>query len=263
MTKRCKNCGWPNDDNNVKCEKCNAQLEDDSSTKQSFLQTARESNADSFRRTVSENQFFGNREPGKEESKENLPENKTGSGELNCPNCGYPLREGVKACPNCGTPMLESTGNTRKDSGKKCANCGSLNEAEARFCSQCGSEMEIKKENGILGGMHGQHRGTVNPWITPDNGAFCTLKPVAWVGENVSHQPLTFSGESILLNRANTDPNNQSITSTEQAELTFEGGEWFILDKSTQHTTYVLASQKIKLHKGDTIVLGNRLFEFN
>lgn len=264
MTKRCKNCGWLNDDNNVKCEKCNSPLEEGPSSKQSFSQTVRESSSDSYRRTVSENQFFGPKILDKEEPEKDMEsENQSNADALNCPNCGYPVRQGTKACPNCGTPLLYSIGETKKEIGKKCSNCGSLNNADARFCSQCGSELEVKKGNIFPDVKQGNHQGTVNPWTTPESGDFCTLKPIAWVGENVSHQPLTFSGESILLNRNNTDPNNQSITSTEQAELTFEGGEWYIIDKSSHHTTYVLASQKIKLHKGDIIVLGNRLFEFN
>ena len=36
-----------------------------------------------------------------------------------------------------------------------------------------------------------------------------------------------------------------------------------INDKSYQKTTYVHASRKMKLEKGDIIILGNRRFEFN
>lgn len=259
MTKRCKNCGWPNDDNNAKCEKCSAPLEEGSSSKQSFQQTERESGGDSFRRTISENQFFG----GKKSVNEGLTEDQEPNNnaipiDLNCPNCGYPVRGGMRSCPNCGTSLANSIEDTNKNDTKKCPNCGSLNALEARFCCQCGAKLEVKQKE-----VPFNRQGTVNPWMKPDKGAFCSLTPVAWVGENVTHQPLSFSGENIQLNRANTDPNNQSITSAEQAEITFENGEWYILDKSVQHTTYVLASQKIKLHKGDTIVLGNRLFEFN
>ena len=243
MTKRCKNCGWPNDDNNQKCEKCNVPLETGPSSREysqtaresysqtareSFSQTARETGGESLRRTISENQFFQGNDSTRDEPNTYQDPSGTSSGELNCPNCGYPVRQGMRSCPNCGTPLTGSANNGAKNANNSA-----------------------------------NRMGTINPWMRPDNGAFCSLKPIAWVGENVSHQPLTFSGESVVLNRANTDPNNHTITSAEQAQLSFEGGEWYILDKSALHTTYVLASQKIKLHKGDTIVLGNRLFEFN
>ncbi len=145
-----------------------------------------------------------------------------------CPNCGYPVRAGVGTCPDCG------------------ARLGSNVVAE---------ELGTPKEKATYG-------GTVNPWMQPKESACFTLKPVAWSGEQVEHRPLSFIGESVILNRANTDPNNLSITKGEQAELTYENGAWYVIDKSAQHTTYVQASNKIKLHKGDIIVLGNRLFEF-
>ena len=65
-----------------------------------------------------------------------------------------------------------------------------------------------------------------------------------------------------MLNRANTDPNNQSITSKEQAVLTFEDGAWYLEDRSDQKTTYVHAGRKTRLESGDIIILGNRRFEF-
>lgn len=265
MTKRCKNCGWLNDDNNEKCEKCYAPLPaEESSIRPLFSQTARESDGSSLKRTISENQFFGGKEPTKEEPEQNVEFPKHNyNKELNCPNCGYPVRQGMRNCPDCGTPIVNTTDDAKViDNGKKCINCGCMNDIEACYCKRCGAELGGMQKSGFSG-ENGNRPGTINPWMKPENGVFCTLKPIAWVGENVAHQPISFSGESVILNRANTDPNNQSITTQEQAELSYENGDWYILDKSSQHTTYVLASQKIKLHKGDTIVLGNRLFEFN
>lgn len=224
MTKRCKNCGWPNNDTNVHCEKCSAPLEPGQSSRPEWQQTVTESSSDNLRRTVSESQFLeGAESPSHGEAEVQ------GGQVTNCPSCGYPVRGGISVCPDCGA-RLDASG--------------------------IASEVEATKEQAARG-------GTVNPWMLPKESACCTLKPVAWTGENIEHSPLSFSGETIILNRANTDPNNLSITKKEQAELTFENGEWYIADKSAQHTTYVLASNKIKLHKGDIIVLGNRLFEFN
>lgn len=73
---------------------------------------------------------------------------------------------------------------------------------------------------------------------------------------------ISYSGERIVLNRANTDPNNQSITSKEQAVLTNDGTSWYIEDLSEQHSTMLRISRKTKLQSGDIIALGNRLFEF-
>lgn len=221
MTKRCRNCGWLNDDSNVKCDKCNAPLAAAQSPQPNHQQTVSYSHSENenLRKTVSESEFSRYEDPFGEDPR------KTRRVSSNCPNCGYPVREGMSACPDCGTPL------------------------------QRGAQPTIPNN---------PRMGTVDPWAAP---AFqddsCTLKPISWVGENIMHQPLSFTGVSVILNRSNTDPENLTITSKEQAELTFENGEWYIENKSAQPTTYVLASHRIKLNKGDIIVMGNRMFEFN
>lgn len=271
MTKRCKNCGWPNDDSCVKCQKCNAALDNVPTAPSSARETAYEpaggyqptstSDGENLRKTVSENQFFGSALNGgkpMESSQQGSPNIPLAH---ECPNCHYQLREGVGICPNCGTSINAPS----VDDNKKCPHCGNMNPSQSVYCNHCGKELnvEVSSMNSDHGGNKPERMGTVNPWMQPNSGTFCTLKPIAWEGENVNYQPLSFSGSVISLNRSNTDPNNQSITSAVQAELTWEDGEWYIVDKSAMHTTYVMASRKMKLKKGDTIILGNRLFEFN
>ena len=73
---------------------------------------------------------------------------------------------------------------------------------------------------------------------------------------------LSYEGNTIILNRDNTDPKNSTITSQEQASLTFENGKWSIEDKSEYKTTFVQAVRKIELQQGDLILLGNQLYRF-
>lgn len=148
------------------------------------------------------------------------------SNSSNCGKCGYPIGYGMSSCPNCGADVYG----------------GRNAHAEQRP----------------------SHSGTVNPWAAPQAaGASCRLKPLAWENEQTDHRELSFNGTAISLNRANTDPDNNTITSKQQAELTFEDGSWYICDKSAQQTTYVHAGRKTKLENGDVIILGNRRFEFN
>ena len=256
MTKRCKNCGWLNDDNAGECQKCSAPLAESSmaSTQRSYPQMPTKNDNDGMRKTVSESKFFdANR------NQDNFQRESPSNSGKQCPKCGYPVVDGMRVCPDCGTSLASG------DEGKECRNCGKRNPSEARFCSFCGENLSGNKPVEPRNEIKPSHArmGTVNPWMKPDDGAFCTLKPLPWDGENVDHQPISFSVKTIVLSRDNTDPNNQSITSSEQAILSFEDGEWFIVDKSSMHTTYVQASHSTKLHKGDIIVLGNRLFEFN
>jgi hypothetical protein len=92
---------------------------------------------------------------------------------------------------------------------------------------------------------------------------FCTLRPVPYQGEEVSYEPITYSGDEIALSRANTDANNSSITSKEQAVLIHEADGWYIENRSELQSTYIrLSSHKVKIESGDHIILGNREFEF-
>ena len=141
-----------------------------------------------------------------------------------CRKCGFPLREGMKHCPNCGESLAE--------------------------------RVEHKPQ------PHSAHNATVNPWANPVANKTFKLCPVAWDNEAPNKTELSFEGNSVELNRANTDAANNTITSKVQAEIVYEDGKWFIVDKSTQNTTFVYAGRKIELENGDTIMLGNRKFTF-
>lgn len=192
---------------------------------------------DSLRSTVRESRAFGS---GMSETHSN--NNRV------CGNCGYELAEGMKVCPACGTSVNDIQ-NARQQSSKSnlCSKCGAILIPNARFCPQCGKTLRM---------------GTVGAWDNPQYDKFCTLKPIAWTKEEVTYKPITYSGQVIVLNRDNTDPNNQTITSKEQAVLIHENGSWYIEDHSERNTTMIRVSRKTKLESGDIIALGNRLFEF-
>ena len=98
------------------------------------------------------------------------------------------------------------------------------------------------------------------PVITPR----CSLKPLARTGETTELPAKhDFENAKVVLNRQNTDPENLSITSKQQAVLTFENGKWYIEDKSAYKTTYIRVTQKTELHNGDIVAMGDREFEFS
>lgn len=199
-------------------------------------------NEENLRATVRDSDFFGRQEFSGGQS----------SGGQSCRNCGYEIAPGMSSCPSCGQPVNSgysaNNPNSRKESGaKKCPKCGSPLQPGAKFCSNCG---------------HTLRAGTVNAWDNPTNSDYCTLRPIAWAKEGKEYSPITYSGEVIALNRENTDPYNQTITSKTQAVLIHEGDTWYIEDKSDSKTTMLRIRKRIKLESGDVIALGNRLFEF-
>jgi hypothetical protein len=104
--------------------------------------------------------------------------------------------------------------------------------------------------------------GTVNPWVQVAPANKCSLIPVEQQGVETP-ATLNLKGDAHDLNRANLDPENQTITSKVQAQLTCEDGQWYIQDKSAQHTTFIYAGEKTALKEGDVILMGNRQFVFH
>ena len=208
---RCNNCGWENPDTNTRCEKCNAPL---SGGAVNPVQMS--APAPNLNKTVNEAVVF--------------PEANVHNAANVCPQCGYPMREGVQICPNCGN-------------GKT-----------------------VDEPKSYQAEMHQQQKpgqGTVNPWVHVNAQVKCTLTPVPHSDEEEKPQNLQFKGESHELSRENLDTENKTITSKVQAVLSFENGQWFIEDKSQQQTTFIHVREKVSLKNGDVILMGNRQFIFN
>ncbi|WP_278707315.1 zinc-ribbon domain-containing protein [Bacteroides intestinalis] len=177
-----------------------------------------------------------------------------------CPKCGYPVSDDSTSCPNCNHELQQAPTMIQT---VKCKSCGTEIASDVKFCPSCGNPTseDVHKPRRIQRSAMGTVMG--GPVSGPDaSNKFCTLRPIAWEGEEVNYNPITYSGDTIILNRSNTDANNNSITSREQAILTCEEGEWYIENRSDLRTTFIRVNGKIKLNSGDIIVLGNREFEF-
>ena len=163
-----------------------------------------------------------------------------------CIHCGYPISSiNSTSCPNCANNLHNQPQNDKKT--KACPKCGAEVTAKDNFCNTCGTQLRM---------------GTENPWNNPQQKISCSLKPLSRTDENIEYPHISYSGNMIILNRANTEPNNHTITSNEQAILINEEDSWYIEDRSEQKTTFVHAGKKMKIEDGDIIVLGNRLFKF-
>ena len=153
-----------------------------------------------------------------------------------CPQCGYPMRPGVTVCPNCHYGATEIEPPVRP--------------------------VEAPAQPGAKQVKAKPVSGTINPWahVAPANK--CVLEPIAQEGIE-SPAALHLKGDAHDLNRGNLDPDNPTITSNVQASLICEDGQWFIEDKSAQHTTFIYAGAKTALKDGDVVLMGNRQFVFH
>lgn len=143
-----------------------------------------------------------------------------------CPECGYELENGV--CPSCGYDSIAE------------------------------KESDEKQKN-----MNKEGKKTVRPRRKGEKDGRFVLTPISEETGQPEGDLIQFEGNEVELNRENTDPKNETITSQQQAIVTHENGKWCIEDKSEYKTTFVQASRKIELQNGDLILLGNQLYQFN
>lgn len=215
---------------------------------------------------------------------------------MRCRNCGWSNPDGASLCEKCKQPLdgnqnviatanecernqpiqeslrrtireseAYSGGHDEKQNSKEhegfCPKCGYPVVPGSEYCPSCGSELSLPS-NAVQPKRSIARNATINPWARRDN--FCTLSPIDWNGQIIANAGCKEEfQDQALLTRENTMPENKTITSREQAELLFKDGHWTIVDKSEQHTTFVLASREIELQNGDVVMLGNQLFRFN
>lgn len=185
-----------------------------------------------------------------------------------CPKCGYPLRPDTDKCPNCRfqiksvatasapaapePPVAPKPATPEPPVAPKPAE---PKEETIPFQRQATVNAEQAFANA------GKFSGTINPLVQPIVHEF-KLTLVPRQKEVLAQPEVAFEGESVSLNREKVDPNNSTITSREQACISYEDGKWFIEDKSSFQTTFVRAGRKTELRNGDVILMGDRMFVF-
>ena len=219
---RCVNCGWDNRSNTTVCVKCGQPLR------------SVEGYADSQNNFV-QGERYGeaipkptvlNANPDEEKCRKTVVFSAVNDAE-NRPTVTQLTTE----CPNCGYPVA----------------------GEFASCPNCGIRM---------------HRPTIRRQIKniadtePDALPRCSLTIIPEEDEKISPERFDYEGKSVILNRENTEVANRTITSKEQAEIVFEDGHWYIVDRSELKTTYIQANRKIEIMPDDIIVLGDRRFKF-
>lgn len=221
---RCGNCGFQNPDSNVRCEKCNAPLSG-SMLDDSAVQKNEESEQ-MMRRT-------------KREIDSSVAEEVPSSGGTGCkcPNCDFELSGFENVCPICGNDINGQVPQNQEQNKR--------------------SE-EPKQDKAF-------HKMTVSPWemlYKQYRKIDFYLEPIALEGEKNVPDPAEFSGEIVALKRENTETQNLTISSENQAEIRCISGQYYILDTSNIGSTFVQAKNPMAINEGDVILMGNRRFVF-
>ena len=283
---RCNNCGYDNDSNVSTCIKCGHHL-------QSTREEVGIPNQGSFDRKFSDGESLtrptvigaaGNDAIGARNNIQDPTSRPTrvmnGSapqGELRpttiqanhtCPACGYLVMGNFSTCPQCGSKMSDlvseqkcivSTPKSEKTNAAEvledlnvmvtCRHCGKEISAGFAHCPYCGEK--IIQETVYVRRYH----------VEPPKPK-CSLTIVPEKDEQIEIRKKSYEGNSVILTRENTEPDNRSITTKNQAELVHKDNKWFIINHSKLNSTAVEANREIEIRDGDIIVLGDRRFKF-
>lgn len=284
---RCVNCGFDNEPGRQVCLKCGTPLSQDdySDPVQSYNKAhaseakptvvfdgvhGQSVGAPQLKKTVVQmdgnDPLYGGRYTPKATVVQNVPER--------CPRCQYPMSGNF--CANCGYEVPGTEAASEKDSDisntqrekiirdlknrhNKCTKCNAEVPAEFKFCPYCAEPI---------------HPATINPFAEKVNGIAAeeepvvnhrfTLTPLDGDGNDLPDiRSLEFTDNSIILNRENTSPGNLTITSKEQAEISFTGDKWELKNCSDFNSTFVAANRPIELQPGDVILMGDQRFRFD
>jgi len=236
----CNNCGFKNPAASTRCEKCNSELQ--SVGKQD---RATESSKDQNNLNTT---ICGQTPPSSQinnDKKEFIKDSISST-----------IR-GVQAQdPFIDRPAFSPQQNLEMKAN--CSNCGYEVATGSKYCPNCNHQLGSLKSSDEKRVVKSQNKyaGTIDPYSKKR----FTLKQI--INGSPSSVSLEYQGDT-LLNRTNTIEDNQTITSKTQAEIRLENGEWYLVDKSEQQTTFVQARQPIKLTKGDIILLGDTKFIFD
>lgn len=216
---------------------------------------------------------------------------------MRCQFCGWDNPQGKETCEKCNKPLTSNAVGEAKPVVSNEANCdrptdrqvvgafnpkatiretpdaSNWNNVEKNECPDCGHSLEDGEcpNCGYKVGDTSAHapvkvadeaRKTMRPIRKGEKTGEFKLVPVSEETGMPEGDELAYEGNEVVLNRDNTDPKNTTITSQEQAYLSFENGKWCIEDRSEYKTTFVQASRKIELQQGDLILVGNQLYRF-
>jgi uncharacterized Zn finger protein (UPF0148 family) len=159
------------------------------------------------------------------------PDTKAG---VNCPACSYLMRPGEILCAKCGT-------NIALYKAVPADNTKAVPAAPAKA-------------------VPADNMKTVRR-VVPETKRGFRLVAVS-LHDDSETKNIPLEGEHVVLNREMLDSQNNSISRSGHASLTFRDGEWWLENLSSLKSTFVQVNGPVRIQPGDSILLGDQLFRF-
>lgn len=206
---------------------------------------------------------------------------------MRCYTCGFTNANGSKVCEKCGTklkavaeaPVPAAVQPSTRVNNVQAEGIPTMRgaisnqpawdiEPEAEFkCAACGHyplKSEVSSEspcpNCKSTGEKEVHNGTMSfPNLFFGKAAAHSTPKVRLV-DVATDKELEFEGDDVVLNRANLNPTDQSISSAQHVQFTREKDIWHVTDLSSNHATFIQVNGKVAVESGAHILIGNRIY---
>ncbi len=234
--KRCDNCGFGNRDESIRCVKCNHVL----ATEPTEAKAGGTPSGNIPKSTGTQVQKTKAGIKVNTPAWDELtavppvpppPDTKAG---VNCPACSYLMRPGEILCAKCGT-------NIALYKAVPADNTKAVPAAPAKA-------------------VPADNMKTVRR-VVPETKRGFRLVAVS-LHDDSETKNIPLEGEHVVLNREMLDSQNNSISRSGHASLTFRDGEWWLENLSSLKSTFVQVNGPVRIQPGDSILLGDQLFRF-
>jgi hypothetical protein len=162
------------------------------------------------------------------------PANPAAKAGVNCPACSYLMRPGEILCAKCGTNIAlykaAPADNTRTVP------------ADPVKPAPVDNTKTVRR-------------------VVPETKRGFRLVAVS-LHDDSETKSIPLAGEHVVLNRELLDSQNNSISRSGHASLTFRDGEWWLENLSSLKSTFVQVNGPVRIQPGDSILLGDQLFRF-
>ena len=164
-------------------------------------------------------------------------------------------KAGIKVnAPAWDEPAAAAPVNPGPKTGANCPACSYLMRPGEILCAKCGTNIALYKA------APADNTKTVRR-VVPETKPGFRLVAVSLHDESET-KSIPLEGEHVVLNRELLDSQNNSISRSGHASLTFRDGEWWLENLSSLKSTFVQVNQPVRIQPGDSILLGDKLFRF-